>query len=245
MSVNVYTVPHERSSPLFAKAFAKGCGGRVLEKYEDGIWAGFPSPVNWPDLERHITDGKEYYYGDHAYFGKHEYFRVTHNAIQHTGLGDTNGIRLQKFWPRPKPFKREGASIVLCPHSEHFFVRHGMTQNGWIEDTRQELRKYTDRRIIVHHKRDNLPLSFMLRKAWAVVGFKSMSALEAIMHGVPAVSTGECAVSSLCTKLENIEKPYYPDDCHRMKVAGVLADNQWTLAEMASGKCWRDLHDKI
>lgn len=245
MSVNVYTVPHEKSSPLFAAAFAQGCGGRVLERYEDGIWAGFLSPKNWPDLQRHIAEGKEYYFGDHAYFGKHEYFRVTHNAFQHTGIGETNGKRIRKFWHRPMPWKRTGIGIILCPHSEHFFNRFGMTQEGWIRDTTAELKKHTDRKILVHHKRDDIPLRAMFRKAWAIVGFKSMSSLEAIMNGIPAVSTGECAVSSLCTALERIEKPFYPDDDQRMKVAGVLADNQWTLEEMKNGKCWRDLNDKV
>jgi hypothetical protein len=117
-----------------------------------------------------------------------------------------------------------------------------MTQAGWIEDTRRELRKYTDRKIVVHQKRDDIPLKALFRKTWAVVSYRSMSSLEAIMNGIPAISTGKSAVSGLCTPIEKIEKPFYPDDLQRMNVAGVLADNQWTFEEMQNGKCWRDLH---
>lgn len=240
MSCNVYSVPDEKTSPKFAAAFSAGCGGRVLTEYEPGPWAGFSSPKNWHELQQSIKDGFDFYYGDHGYFGRGKFYRVTKNAIQHHGLGTTDGKRLKNFWPRETPWKKTGSYIILCPQSEHFFSRFGMTYADWIDETVGQLRQHTDRKIIIHGKRDARPLVEFLKDAWAVVGFTSMSGLEALMHGIPAITTKGCAISSLCTRIENIEKPFYPDN--RMEVAGVLADNQWTLDEMRSGECWRALN---
>lgn len=240
MSCNVYSVPEEKTSPKFAAAFAEGCGGRVLTVYEPGNWAGFSSPKNWREMLLSISDGFDWYYGDHAYFGRGTYYRVTRGAMQHNGQGVSDGERLKRFWSRPLPWKKSGSVIILCPQSDDFFSRFGMTRECWIESTSEKLKKYTDRKIIVHGKRDDTPLAALLPKAWAVVGFTSMSSLEAMMNGVPAVSTALCAVSGLCTQIEDIERPHYPDN--RMEVAGVLADNQWTLDEMRNGACWRALN---
>lgn len=47
----VYVVPDELTSPLFAKAFADGCGGIVTQEYQPGVpFAGSGSPKNWDML---------------------------------------------------------------------------------------------------------------------------------------------------------------------------------------------------
>jgi hypothetical protein len=239
--INVYSAPNELTSPKFAMAFAEGCGGIVTEKYRGGVWAGFGSPVHLEGLKMSIADGHDWYYGDHGYFGKRLFYRVTKNAYQHSGRGITDHQRLKNFYVNAHPFRKTGSIIILTPQTDVYFNHFGMTQAGWIEDTTREIRKYTDRKIVIHYKRDERTLKSFFLKAWMVVGYRSMSALEAVMNGIPAVSTGECAVSDLCTKIENIEKPFYPSGEQRMDLAGVLADNQWTLGEIANGDCWRKL----
>ena len=80
-----YAVPRENTSPKFAKAWAKGCGGSVIESSTElkfGPVAMFGSPARWAILQQAISEGREWYYGDHAYIGKLTYYRVTKCAYQ-------------------------------------------------------------------------------------------------------------------------------------------------------------------
>jgi hypothetical protein len=244
MSCNVISAPHELTSPKFAAAFAQGCGGQVVTSYAGGAWAGFGSPLHHEGLQQAIAAGQDWYYGDHAYFGRKRYYRVTKNALFHDGTGKTNGKRLLQFHRAPGYWKKS-LFIVLCPQSEGFFNRLGTSQQEWIDNTTAEIRKYSDRKIKIHYKKDPKPLSELLRLGWACVVHSSNSAVEALMQGVPVVCTAHCHASLLSTPMERIEKPFYPDDAERMRFAGVLADNQWSLDEIRAGDCWKALHDRF
>jgi hypothetical protein len=236
----VYEAPNELTSPKFAAAFAHGCGGEVRQKYRMGRWSGFGSPMHLDGLRQTIADGFDYYYGDHAYFGRHRFFRVTKNALFHDGAGRSDMKRIVRhFYSRPKSWNK-GRKIILCPQSEAFFLRLGMTQQNWIDDVKEELRLYTDRPIAVHHKRDTRPLLSLLRDTHCVISHSSNSAVEAIMNGVPAINTAPSAAVLMCRrKLCDVENLLYPEN--RLEWAGVLADNQWTLEEISNGDCWRKL----
>lgn len=241
--LSVYTVPFELTSPRFARAFAAGCGG-VIKDYRDcpdGPWSGFGSPHNWDMMQSCIKAGFDFWMGDHAYFGRHKYYKVTRNAYQHSGIGEPDFDRLRLFFAEAARWKK-GGNIILCPQSANHLERFGAPD--WLEETKKELRKYTDRKIIVRYKQDRKPLGVDLQSAWAVVTHSSASAVHAIMHGVPAFCTAQCAASSMSlSDLAKIETPYYPDG--RMEWAAVLAANQWTLEEIKRGDCWRAIGAEV
>jgi hypothetical protein len=243
MSCNVYSIPHEYSSPRFAKAFALGCNGTVLEKYIGGDWAGFPSPANWKDVERCIAEGNTLYYGDKGYFLRDKYFRVTKNAPFHTGEGYSDGSRFRRLGINLSNNK-QGDNIILCPQTDHFFSRFGLTQHRWLTETIQIIKEHSDRPIIIHHKRDLKPLSAFLKNAWTVVSFSSNSSLEALLHGIPAFCTGKSHMERVTlSDLSRIERPIFPENLYQH--CCVLADNQWTLEEISQGLAWRKLNDQI
>jgi len=240
MPLKVYVRPNELTSPLFAEAFAAGCGGEVCEQYQGGPWAGFGSPDNWRDLQAAIEGGFDWYFGDHAYFGRHHFYRISKNQYQHNGRGHSDCRRFKWHGIEIKS-RQHGKNVLICPQSEVFFALRGMNRDFWFAETLAEIQKHTDRPIVVRTKKDPKPFSRQLEKAHCVVTYSSNAAVEAILAGVPAICLHNCAASVMAeSKIENIENPYFEND--RLEWAGVLADNQWTLDEIKSGMAWRALN---
>ena len=85
-----------------------------------------------------------------------------------------------------------------------------------------------------------MPLENDLRNAHCMVTAYSNAATEALLAGIPVFTTHPCVSSTMGTSdLSRLEHPRYPDD--RERWAAILAANQWTLAEMKSGRCAADL----
>lgn len=235
----IYIADNELTSPKFGEAFAAGSGGKYRDQYEPGPWAGFGSPQVWDSLTRAIKEGQDFYYGDHAYFGRGKFYRITKNAFQHTGIGEPDLERIRPFHRRAKPWRKGGGHIVVCPQSENHHERFG--EPNWLDRVMHSLSLYTDRPIIVRRKKDTRSLIADLQNAHAVVVHSSNAAVEAILNGVPAFCTGQCAASILSlSDVSYIENPYYPE-VDRMAWAGTLAANQWTLDEIRRGVAWKHL----
>lgn len=240
MIPNIYVAQHKTLSKQWCEAFAAGCGGKteMTTEYRRGPWAGYGAPSLWPSLVKAIKDEQNFYYGDHAYFGRGVFFRVTKNAFQHSGCGLPDYDRLRPFHEKPKPWNKGGRHILLCTQTPDYYKRFGIPD--WVAETKRRLKLYTDRPIIVREKGTERPLMMDLQSAHCVVCCTSNVAVEALMEGVPVIVTGDCAASSMArSDPAMVEKPFYPDN--RMEWAGVLAANQWTLAEIAAGDCWRKI----
>jgi hypothetical protein len=104
------------------------------------------------------------------------------------------------------------------------------------------LKASTDREIRVRTKeqRKAVPFAQALQGAHAVVCWTSNAAVDALLAGFPVFCTAPCAAYRMGqTDLAKIECPFFPPD--REQWARNLAANQWTLNEMTSGQCWREL----
>jgi phosphohistidine swiveling domain-containing protein len=241
-SLYIYTAPNELTAPMIAKALAEGTGGKIVTSYHAGTWAGMGSPATFHMLQQAIAAGYDWYYADKAYFGRRDYFRLTRNAYQHTGISPqkSTGRRLRRFHMHETPWRKDGRHIILATHSEAFYRLHGTTLQAWLDGARSEIRKHSDRPMIITTKRDK-PTRDYLRKAWCLVTYTSNAAVDAVMAGVPVFCTGQCAASAMgLADLSKIEQPLYPEG--RMQWAAVLADNQFTLHELSNGDAWRKIH---
>lgn len=254
-SATAYAVSSEITSPRWAEAFSIGCKGAYIREgqsanLQEGPAAFFGSAQLWPLLTQCEAEGRTYYYGDHGYFGRHVYFRCTKNAKQITKAeGDDNSKRFEAFNIPIKPWRRElgGSHILLCPNSEAFLKLHGYAEGEWIKLVTAELRKYTTREIRLRWKSDatmkGMAFEAELQNCWAVVTFTSNAALEAILYGVPAFAGAPCAASPLALDdLSRIDAPYYPTKLERLRMACILANNQWTYSEYANGMAWGKLN---
>ena len=160
--------------------------------------------------------------------------------------------RFQKLCVEVKPWRTNGEHVVLCAqvpwdasvdHSDHI---------EWIRYAVRKIQGNTDREVRFRpHPLAKLPpipgcdystepLESDLQNAWAVVTFNSNSAVESLIHGVPAFAFDE---GSMAWGIANkgwgmLESPKTPN---RSQWLNDLAYCQWTLDEMREGIAWRHL----
>lgn len=241
--LTIYSNPDGLTSPLVARALQRSTGAKIIREDIDmgGAWAGFGEPMFNESLRSTIKDGRDWYYADHSYFkqGRKVYYRITKNAWQHSGIGKPDYHRLGQFFTSAAPFKKDGRHILVCLHSDFFHDRMGSPVREYLLSIEHRIRQYSDRPIVIRTKRSETRFLDDLQGAWAIVTHSSMAALEGLMRGVPAFMTADSALWTI-TKRDpiNIESPLYPCAEQRMMVAAVLAGQQWTLGEIASGKAW-------
>lgn len=238
-----YYAPGEQTSPKFAYAFARGCGGTVTDEEElfPGPVALFGSPARWPLLRQAQAAGRDFFYADHGYMGRGKYYRITKNAYQHDGTGAANALRFNAFRRPVKSWRTTGSHVLVCPNSGIYFGLHGIDVETWLRDVTNTLQQHTDREIRIRWKVQarERPISADLVNAWAVVVFSSAAAIDALIAGVPVFSLAPFAatVRMGLSDLALIEQPAYPVD--REPFLWALADHQWTIQEIYTGVAWR------
>ena len=235
------------TSPKFAYAFAKGCGGTMTDEIDylfDGSAAMFGTPPLWPLIRAAQAHGRDVYFGDHGYFGRHKFYRITANALQHDGTGDATPDRFQAFQRPVQPWRRTGQYVLVCPNSAVYFGLHGLNVEDWLIDVRAQLAQHTDRDVRIRWKVTGEPIATDLEHAWAVVVFSSAAALDALIAGVPVFTLAPFAatVRMGLADLARIETPSYPDG--REPFLWNLANNQWTIRELCSGAAWGALQEE-
>lgn len=247
----VYGSPHKNSSKI-GRHVAKGARLPYREvpcELQPGGMVSFGDAHGLrPLLERVQREGREWVYLDNGYFlaGHFSgYYRVTRNAYQHDGSGKAGRSRFAKLRLAVKPWRASGDFVLVCSPSQAFGKHRGIDMSGWLPKTLETLRRHTDREIRVREKppgglKHRMPIEDALRGCHALVTDQSNAAVLALLAGVPVFCTSRCAAYRMGhPDLAKIETPHFPPD--REPWAWNLAANQWTLREMASGQCWREL----
>jgi hypothetical protein len=231
-------------------------------------------PETFPHWLQCRQQGRDFYYIDNAYLSPgHDddsYVRVTKNAFQCSGYGESDLVRLAaheveiRDWREPTLEKATGGyrKILITCQSGWWYIQHGTTLNDWVNRVIDEIRYHTERSIKIRLKPkadyqkspnvqlcddvtapdDEVPFEEDLAEAFCVVTHSSNTAVEAILAGVPAFVLGQSAAQPFaCNDLKLIEAPFVSYG-DRWNWAGVLADNQWTLKEIREGKAWADLN---
>lgn len=244
----VYEAQGEKTAPLFCQAFAEGCGAQTTKAKdikELKSVAMFGSLSLRRVLDAAIEQNRTWYYGDKAYFNRYDYYRITKNAYQYTDFKLTSKPkRFEQAGMKIRPWQKGGKKILLCPQSDKFMRRFGLSQHDWIESVKAELAKHTKRPVVVRHKvwsRAEEEFALALEGVHAVVVFTSIAGVQAVCHGIPCFATQDCASARFGSMdLSKIENPVRPDN--RELMAWELADNQWTLDEIRSGMAWEHLN---
>ena len=108
----------------------------------------------------------------------------------------------------------------------------------WVEDTRKLVKKYSDRKLLVHNKYSKETLDVILKDAWAFVSLQSTAGFTAMSKGVPAFFTDNTL--SHIGNIKNIENPFID-----YKIFNNLAYGQWTLKEIETGEAWENISNNI
>ena len=165
------------------------------------------------------------------------YYRWHVNAFQMKEVYDVPGDRW-KFLKLEKslmPWKTGGGHIVIADTLPDYW--NLFCDKDWCTRTAADLRKHTDRRIVIRHKESKIPLAEELRGAHCLVAHGSIAAVEAAVMGCP-VFVDKMSAASLVgeTDFSRIETPVYPD---REKWLNSLAYCQFNEKELVDGTLWR------
>ena len=215
-----------------------------------------------------LKNNYNFVYIDHAYFNSgHKTqipnYRILINKLNAKEIIDRPDDRLKTHNIEIKPWNKSGNHILVCPPSESSKYFHNC--HDWLDKTLEELKKYTDRQIIIRTKPNEVnvnsvdgilhpvqnprwlrtkipstPLQNHLNNCHAVITYNSNISLDAVLNGVPVfISDINVAYPMGLTDLSKIESPIYPDN--RYEWCKHLAYCQFNMNEIRSGFCWEVL----
>ena len=206
-------------------------------------------------MHKALKDGRDFYYIDTGYFGNEKtklYHRCVKNGLQFNlpiwkDCPDDRFIKTGTQIRRKTP----GKNILLCPPSQKALSYWGVDLNEWLESTKQEIAKHTDRPIVVREKQkrhvrtnaDTMEMALQ-RDVHCLVTYNSIAAVEALILGKPVFTMGPNAAKPLSnTNLAKIESPLMPTVERIRQFCCNLAYGQFTPLEMVNGTAWRILNE--
>ena len=238
------------------QSFVMGCGGQIT--YWDKTAENMTPVVVRGVTKRKVMEacrahGRDFYYIDTGYFGNPVkgklYHRITRNDVQYFGpIMDRPDDRLAQTGIGFKKF-RGGTNILLAPPSQKLLMMYDIDLETWLNNTIEEIKKYTDRPIVIRKKQsravrmteDTMEMA-LAQDVHCLVTFSSIAAGEALLLGKPAITLGPNAAAPLCSQsLSEIECLKAPTVDEVRAWAANLAYNQFTEAEMRNGTAWRIL----
>lgn len=206
-----------------------------------------------------------YYYFDHAYLHKahthkpnpifnKRFYRITKNGEQLTKLLDWTKTtelktRVQNFEDIHyteiglSKYRNKGDKILILPPTEFICSYYQLGgEDYWTAETIKEIRKYTDRDIVVRKKPEigkqaPIPFEQQLEDAYCVVTHQTSAVVDVLRYGIPVFcSEYSCALPIAKTDLSEIENPYYPTRGEVRDWIYSLLTGQFTEDEIISGK---------
>ena len=249
--------PVKARQAAFIDRLAQGSGGRTVS-WQTAQYLTDPVIIRGltfrTAIKEMIEQGRLYYYVDNGYLGNDfhkQWFRIIRNHVHDVRpIIPRPGDRLERAQYRVQP-RSTGRNILLAPPSAKSFTIWDIDQQQWIQDTMNEIRKYTDRPIVIREKRsreERMTVDTMqealAQDVHCLVTYNSVAAVEAVMQGKPAICLGPNAAAVVSsTTLAEIENPLFPDDDLRDAWLRHLSYSQFTFIEMSDGTAWRILNE--
>lgn len=243
-----YATPGKAKALRLLDEFARGvnaAGGSATLHYgplPDRLKPGAAAFYGVTQTTRHLweqarAEGRDWYYIDNSYFdvSRGTSFRVTKNRVQHSGQGQSNGERRRALGVTVQPWRHgDGKHTVICLQSDlHMKVVMGTDPVFWLRCALERARSHAMPSRVRHwdanKTRQMATLGADLKHAAVLITHSSAAAVEALLAGVAVDCSAECAA-------------YGVQPSRREAWADVLADNQWTLAELADGTAWKALN---
>ena len=252
-----YAAKGKAKARVVCEAFVQGaCGQGVCQPPPHRLRAGASCFFGVTEPTRHLwqqarRENRDWYYLDNAYFDKARgrLFRAVRCGVQASGLERPDWRRFAQLGLEIQPWKRTGRHIVVVLQSNTYMTVVAGKLSGWWQEAFAQLRRHTDRPILVRGWRSNkMELAKTLREAlldcWALVTWSSAAANEALLAGVPVFVAGECAASQMgLSDFSRIESPVYPQG--RARWAAALSGQQWSLDEFRKGVAWKTLQAAV
>ena len=205
-------------------------------------------------------NGIDFYYMDRPYWGISRdtpyFLRIVKNDHVKNFIDDRPDDRFKASFPFDiKPYHKNGKKILVCPPTNS--ISTFFKCKNWLQNTMAQLKKNTDREIIVREKPYNPeaqrgtdgkihvganstkvskePIDW--REIHAVVTNNSSITIKALANGVPVFAdSNNCAFPIAGKSLARIEDPVYVDP---RPLFYSLAYGQFTAKEMSDGTAKR------
>jgi hypothetical protein len=263
------------SVPVF-NAFEQGVkslGHEIVTANEDVaviwsvLWYGRMA-ANQLIYEKCIRENKPVIIIEVGNLKRNTLWRICLNHINNLGIfGNTQNLDST----RPKklgvnlqlpPTVTRGEILIATQHERSLQWEGMPTMRAWAEHMVSEIKKYTNRRIIVRpHPRSPFPVKIpgvvfdsprrvpntyddynIFYNYHCVVNYNSGPAVQAAIQGVPIICDASSLAGELSSKLENIENPILPD---RTEWFLKLCHTEWTVDEIFQGIPLQRLMPKI
>ena len=154
------------------------------------------------------------------------YFRVVKNDLYFNKSYDNNDkSRFHDLNITLKDLNKIGDKIIISEPSEH--VIKYLNLHNWLSNTIDEVKKYSDREIIIHNKFSKTPLNLILKDAYAFISCQSTAAYRALSEGVPVYFTHPSLKKF--GEISNINKRNL-----NHSLMFIAANSQWQLREFFS-----------
>ena len=219
-----------------------------------------------------VEKKEQWYYVDVGYFTQqitrypspkiHDYdktyFRIVKGGL-HTIRGAMgNGARVTELERKGIDVKFKGWNtgdcnhILLCPSSPTVTYHiNGITQEEWIQRVTDEIQKHTDMKIVVRQKpRPNnsewgTDIKDRLERTHCIVTNMSLAAIDGIMNRVPVICHQRNIASFVSSRdIKFIKKPMRPGRKTITEWLKMIAQNQFTIPEIADGTAYRTLQEQ-
>lgn len=248
------------TSDEILRHWIQGLGCRILpwediQKLPTEHTVSFRSLAKRKIINDCVKTGRTFYYIDTGYVGNliktKSYHRIVKNDVQHSKVFDAPNDRWKTIVSKSPELefvewrKNNSGKILLISPSEKPCKFYNIDRNQWVEDTIKELKKYTDREIIVRDKgkrhervgQSSVPWYLIREKIYATVTYQSIAAIESICVGVPAFTLQKTAADSIaCNDLSKIESPNYVSKEQVEKWQHWLAYCQYHISELSNGQ---------
>ena len=262
VEVNRWVFLSKGKEDEFINQFAIGCGELPLDP-ATFVCEDQPEPIVLRGiLKKKIIQkcwkyNRPFYFMDTGYFGNERtplnpngwkyWHRIVKNDLQHGNEIITRpGDRFKMFNKKFAPWKKDGRKILIAKPDEKPMKFYGLDLDLWIENTVNEIKKYSDRPIVIRDRakqridriaHDTLEQA-LKDDVFALVTFNSNAAVESIFQGIPAfvLAPTHAASPVARTALSDIENPYYADMDKLIAWGRHLSYGMFHTSELRTGK---------
>ena len=175
------------------------------------------------------------------------YFRIIKGGIHTNKFSATTPDRRNKLIKQGidaefKGWKDNGEYILLCPSSPMVcYYINNLTQEDWLKQVGEEIRKHTDRPIKMRNKPRpsnefwGTDIKDDLKNAWCVVTNMSLAAIDGVLNMTPAFTHQKHVASLITGQHELVERPYKPEREKVEEWLNMVANHQFTIQEIEDG----------
>ena len=264
MSLQPNFITYQQPESDFAKArfraFVVGSNGKYVTYQElqanTNLPVAFCSMTNNVALDLAMRYKLDYYYLDSGYFGNIKqkvYLRLTKNACQnHHMMIDRPRDRLDILTIDETTIS-QGNSVLIVPPDDKVCLRYGLGSSAaWISETVSKIKANTDRPIRIRNRpksrkdrvRYNTFLDELHNDVYVVVTYISNCAVEAVLHGIPAICLGPGATIQVYpTGIKDLDSlPKLNLDLVDL-LKRHLSYAQFTNQELLSGFAWQTVNE--